>query len=141
MKQIETAIEIKASKEAIWTVLMNFEDYPTWNPFIKSIKGKAEKGKQIEVNIQLEGMKLQTFTPEVLVFDVNKEFRWKGKLGIKGIFDGEHYFILETIDNQTTKFIHGEKFTGILSGIIYKMISEKTEKGFKAMNRAIQEKL
>lgn len=138
MKQIETTIIIKASAAKVWEQLTDFENYPNWNPFIKAIKGKVEKGEIIEVNIQVEGMKLQTFTPEVLVFDVNKEFRWLGKLGIKGIFDGEHYFILKSIDEQTTQLVHGEKFTGILSGLIYKIVGEKTKKGFEAMNQAIK---
>jgi hypothetical protein len=141
MKQITTVIEIKASADKVWEVLTNFENYPNWNPFIKSIKGKVEKGKIIEVQIQPEGMKLQTFTPEILVLKPEKEFRWLGKLGIKGIFDGEHYFILEPIDKETTKLIHGEQFTGILSTLIFKMIGKKTENGFNAMNQAIVEVL
>lgn len=35
-----------------------------------------------------------TFKPKILIVEPNKEFRWKGKLGINGIFDGKHYFIL-----------------------------------------------
>jgi hypothetical protein len=141
MKSIETAIIINVSVAKVWEILTKFETYPNWNPFIKSVKGNIKKGETIEVKIQLEGMKLQTFTPEILVFNINKEFRWLGELGIKGIFDGEHFFILERIDNERTKLIHGERFTGILSGLIYKMIGKKTKNGFNAMNQAIVEVL
>ena len=36
-KQIKTSIHINATKEKVWEILMDFEKYPEWNPFIKSI--------------------------------------------------------------------------------------------------------
>jgi hypothetical protein len=61
-----------------------------------------------------------------------------GKLGIKGVLDGEHYFQLKVIDSQKTELIHGENFSGILSGLLLKMIGEKTKNGFEAMNEALK---
>jgi hypothetical protein len=31
-----------------------------------------------------------TIRPVIMKFDPGKELRWKGKLGIGGLFDGEH---------------------------------------------------
>lgn len=78
-----------------------------------------------------------TFKPVVLKFEPKKEFRWKGKLGIQGIFDGEHYFILEEVDNNQTKLIHGEKFSGILVYVMGNVL-EKTKIGFELMNEALK---
>lgn len=36
-----------------------------------------------------------TFSPEVLKAERGKEFRWLGKFLVKGLVDGEHYFLLE----------------------------------------------
>ena len=78
-----------------------------------------------------------TFRPEILKFDLGKEFRWKGKLFFKGVFDGEHYFILEKIGERETRFIHGEIFSGFLVGLLDGMLS-KTKDGFNLMNEAIK---
>jgi hypothetical protein len=78
------------------------------------------------------------FAPEILVADENAELRWVGKFGFKGIFDGEHYFILEETDRGTTIFRHGESFTGILGYPLLALIREDTENGFKAMNVALK---
>ena len=75
--------------------------------------------------MHLEGMKPQVFTPKVLKLKKNREFRWLGHLFIKGLFDGEHYFVLEESDNGGTKVIHGEIFSGILVRPLLKMIGEK----------------
>lgn len=138
MKNIETKIIINAPIEKVWKVFTNFDDYPSWNPFVKAVKGDVKVGNQIEVTLQPEGMQPQIFKPQVLEFVENYTFRWLGKLGIKGIFDGEHYFILKAIDTQKTELIHGENFSGILAGLLLKMIGEKTKNGFIAMNEALK---
>ena len=77
------------------------------------------------------------FKPELLKKDENKEFRWKGKMWFKGLFDGEHYFKLTTDENGHTKLIHGENFSGILSGLILRFIGSDTHQGFEKMNEAL----
>jgi len=54
-KQIKTSITINASKESVWKILMDFENYPEWNSFIKSVSGDVKVGNQIQTcRIDLE---------------------------------------------------------------------------------------
>lgn len=137
MKSIRTEININAPIETVWSILMDFKNYPNWNPFIH-ITGKAAIGQQLENTIFLEGQKPQVFKPTVLAVEQEKELRWEGNLLVKGIFDGEHYFQLEKISTNQTRLIHGENFNGILSGLLLKMIGEATENGFTKMNQALK---
>jgi hypothetical protein len=137
MKNIQTEILILADTAKVWDVLMNFDSYPKWNPFITSISGERKLGNRLTVSINPPGGKGMTFKPNILTLEANKEFRWKGKLGINGIFDGEHYFILESVDKDITKFIHGEKFSGLLVPLVGKML-DKTQNGFQLMNESIK---
>lgn len=139
MKEIETEILIHATPETVWKVLMNFDQYPKWNPFIISISGSQEAGRKIKVQIQPPGGSAMTFTPTILVCDRNKELRWLGKLGIKGIFDGEHYFLLEPAGENQTRFIHGERFSGLLIPFMRNVLAG-TQQGFELMNKALKEK-
>ncbi len=135
-RQIETRIVIEAPIERVWEVFTDFEAYPEWNPFVKKLEGQPVKGGKIKV--VLPGM---TFRPEVLCFESPKELRWKGRLLMKGLFDGEHYFRFMEHENGTTTLIHGEKFTGILVGMFRKMLDEKTAPGFEEMNRALRRRV
>ena len=137
MKNIQTEILINSDIAKVWDVLMNFDSYPKWNPFITSISGEPKLGSRLTVSINPPGGNGMTFKPNILTLESNKEFRWKGKLGINGIFDGEHYFILESVDKDLTKFIHGEKFSGLLVPLVGKML-DKTQKGFQLMNESIK---
>jgi len=137
VKNIQTEILINTDITKVWDFLMNFDSYPKWNPFITSIVGEPKLGNRLTVSINLPGGKGMTFKPNILTLESNKEFRWKGKLGINGIFDGEHYFILEFLENDKTKFIHGEIFSGLIVPLVGKML-DKTQKGFQLMNETIK---
>ncbi|MEZ4888109.1 MAG: SRPBCC domain-containing protein [Chitinophagales bacterium] len=138
MKNIRTEIVINATPSSIWKHLMDFNKYPQWNPFVH-ITGKAEVGSQLENSFFLEEQKPQVFRPVVLEVETEKAFRWEGSLFFKGLFDGEHYFLLESISDNQTRFVHGENFRGILSGLILNMIGEKTQQGFEKMNDALKQ--
>ncbi len=138
MKNIRTELIIDAPIAIVWNILMNFDNYPNWNPFIH-ITGNAEVGHHLENTIFLEGQKPQTFKPKVLEIQQNKTLRWEGNLLIKGLFDGMHYFQLDAINQNQTRLVHGEEFKGILVGLILKMIGTSTEEGFNKMNNALKE--
>lgn len=137
MKSIKTEIIINAPVEKVWQTLMDFENHPNWNPFIKSITGSTNVGDSLKVFIQPPNGNGMTFKPIVMANIPNKEFRWKGKLFVKGIFDGEHYFMVDEIDHSTTLFTHGENFSGVLVALMGGML-DKTKEGFEIMNEAIK---
>ncbi|MDC1067701.1 SRPBCC domain-containing protein [Candidatus Kapabacteria bacterium] len=136
MIEIVTKRIINKSPEYIWNHLVDFRSYSKWNPFITNINGERKIGANLDVTIK-NGKSEMKFKPKILCIKENKELRWKGKLLITGIFDGEHYFILNKLGDDKTELIHGEIFTGILSGVILKKIKEKTIQGFEKMNQAL----
>ncbi len=80
-----------------------------------------------------------TFQPLVLSLLKNKELRWRGKFLFKGLFDGEHYFILTDHLDGTVTLTHGEKFKGLLVPFLGKAL-EKTKTGFDLMNQALKKR-
>jgi hypothetical protein len=140
-KEIKTQIQINATPLQVWKVLTDFENYSKWNPFVRSITGDVREGNKIKVVLGPEGSKPMTFKPKVLAFKTAQEFRWLGNLFIDGIFDGEHYFqLMENVDGTTT-FIHGERFKGIMVGMMAKKLDTDIKKGFKAMNKALKKQV
>lgn len=138
-KEIKTKIVINALPEKVWAVLTDFENYPNWNPFIKSIQGQVKVGSKITARMEAPETKGMTFKPIVLAFETNKEFRWLGHLLFPGLFDGEHTFELIDNGNGTTMFIQSEKFKGILVPLFKKMLDSNTVKGFEAMNAQLKQ--
>ncbi len=135
---ISTEVEIAAPVDAVWSELTNGSAYEDWNPFVRHLSGDLQVGSNLNVTVQAEGNAPMDFTPEVLVADENEELRWVGRLGFQGIFDGEHYFILEETDEGTTVLKHGENFRGLLSYPLFALIGGDTQSGFEAMNQALK---
>ncbi|MDR6968094.1 hypothetical protein J2X31_002109 [Flavobacterium arsenatis] len=132
---------INATPDKVWAVLTDFENYPNWNPFIKSIIGEPKVGSQITVSIAPPDGKIMTFKPVVVVFNPNREFRWVGKLFFKGLFDGEHKFELIDRGNGTTIFYHSETFKGMLVRLFKKKLENSTKKGFEMMNENLKRRV
>ncbi len=128
---------IDAPAETVWRILIDYENHPNWNPFIRSIKGDKFEGGRLTVFLKPPDSNGMTFNPVIRKFESNRELRWKGKLGIKGLFDGEHFFIIERAKDNQVRFIHGEKFTGILVWMMSSIL-EKTREGFNRMNIALK---
>jgi len=138
-KEIKTEILINAAPEKIWAIFSDFNNYPTWNPFIKLLSGEVSVGNKINVTIQPYDSKPMSFEPKVLDFEANKKMRWKGRFLFGGLFDGKHQFELIDNGNGTTTFKQSEIFKGILMPFFSKRKMENTRKGYEAMNRKLKE--
>jgi hypothetical protein len=139
-KTIETNILIHASVEKVWAVLVDFDQYPNWNPFINSISGELKVGQTIKVKIAAPDSKPMIFQPKILTFIPNKEFSWLGYLFFKSLFKGVHQFKLIDNGNGSTTFQHNEIFNGLLIPLLQKQLDTKTKKGFEMMNIKLKEK-
>lgn len=145
MRTINTTIEIHATPAEVWAVLTDFPSHKDWNPFFARIEGQPVEGDQLKIVARTqnkdgttgEGM---SFSPTVLEVVANKMLRWQGKLFVRGIFDGEHFFELIDLGDGRTKLNHGENFGGILIPLMGKVLKE-TEEGFTKFNRALADEV
>jgi len=135
---IESEIEINASAECVWDILTAFNQYPDWNPFIRSIKGSASPGAELNVQIQPPQGQKMAFNPMVVSVNPKREFSWVGHVLFQGLFDGNHIFKIIPTGVGQVRFIHSESFSGLLSAIIFKLVGDDTRAGFIAMNNALK---
>jgi hypothetical protein len=135
--EIETQIRIEAPPARVWAVLTDFAAFPEWNPFVREISGDARPGARLRIQIHPPARSAMRFTPTVLRAEANRELRWKGKLLLPGLFDGEHVFRLRR-DGEGTRFEHSERFSGLLVRFMPASLWRATRLGFEAMNDALK---
>jgi hypothetical protein len=124
----------------VWEVLVNFDQYADWNPFIQNISGQLAEGSRLHVSIQPVSGKPMNFRPTVKRIQNNQELRWLGRFWVPGLFDGDHYFRIEEVAEEKVRFIQGEHFRGILVPLLWGSIGSGTKEGFHAMNEALKNK-
>lgn len=136
MHTIATQIDIPATPEQVFAVLVDFPAHARWNPFFAKMEGEAVVGATLDIAARnKEGGEGMRFRPTVLEVEPGRRLRWKGKLFVPGLFDGTHDFRLEAIDGGT-RVHHGEEFRGLLIPFVGGVLRE-TEEGFQALNKAL----
>ena len=140
MRELERRIDIDATPESVWQVLTDFEAYGEWNPFISSIVGRTEVGTRLTVRISPPGGRAMPLRPVVQTCEPHRRFAWLGHLGVRGIFDGAHEFVLEPRAGGGCSFVQRETFRGLLVPLVGRVL-DRTADGFDAMNRALQRRV
>ena len=137
MNQVEVFEEIDAPPDVVWDVLLEFDSYPSWNPFIRSIEGTPAAGERLRVRIEPPTSRGYTFKPEVITVEENRRLVWFGRLGVPYAFDGYHEFHLEPIDDgKRTRLLHRETVRGALVPVLFDR--DAIERGFEQMNEGIK---
>ncbi len=137
-RQITTEIEIAAPAEIVWNILLEFERYPEWNPFVKEISGDPTPDERLTIVVQPPGGSAMKFKPRVLKAEAPREFRWLGKLFLPRIFDGEHSFVLDPLGEDRVRLTHSECFRGLLVPMFWKGLDTDTRAGFEQLNQALK---
>lgn len=140
MTEIRTDIEIDAPAERVWDVLRAFDRYPEWNPTMR-IGGRANPGAHLQVELRMPGMSPRQFRPTVATVQRGPDawaFSWVGHLWVEGLFDGEHSFRVEPIDDGRSRLVHAERFEGLLAGVLLRLYGDRFREGFGAMNAALK---
>jgi hypothetical protein len=137
-KKIHTDITIAAPAGPVFKALADFDAYPSWNPFIRSIQGTPAKGEKLKITLQIPGSGRMRSSATVLVMDENKEIRWKGHLRLPGLFNSDTRFTIEEQTPGVVTFSQTAEFSGILHFLFSEKLRKNRELGFREMNMALK---
>ncbi len=137
-KHVRTEIEINAPANVVWSILSDFDAVAEWNDFIRHLEGDSTVGSKLVVEIWLADRKPMTFKPRLLAYEANSELRWKGRLLMPGVFDGEHSFVIEPIDDNRVRFVHSETFSGVLVPVMFNGMKKDVVSSFESFNRSLK---
>ena len=93
-----TSVTIDAPADRVWAVLADLDRYGEWNPHILEARGTLAAGERLR--LRFAGMRIR---PRVLRAEPGRELRWIGRLGVRGLFDGEHSFVLTPLPDGGTR--------------------------------------
>lgn len=136
MRSIEVTAVIDAPPAAVWEVLTAGADYRQWNPFIRDVRGVFTVGARPRIRVRPVGRRTMTFRPRVVEATPGARLRWIGRLGLPGLCDAEHEFVLTELADGRTQLNQRETFTGVLVPLLGGQLGP-TRQGFEAMHEAL----
>lgn len=140
MAEIVTSVEIEAPPARVWSLLTDFSSYPRWNPLIPEASGEPGPNQDIQISLQLPIGPAVPVPVRITRFEPEKELEWTGSLPfLEFLFQGRHYFRLQKIDENRTRFINGEEFTGLLEAPFRKLIEDTGTPLYRDMNFALKQ--
>jgi hypothetical protein len=138
---IVTEIEINATPEQVWAVLVDFQKYPDWNPFVRKIKGEAKLGAKLSEKLALFGKNTIGMKATVADFVPNHACGWTGFLLSPKVGRGHHRLLVNQTEDGKIRFVQEEKFDGVLVDLFFPIIYKWIRPKFEAMNHALKARI
>jgi len=135
-RELTTEIDMDVPAERVWDVLTDFASYPRWNPMIRRASGELRIGARLKVRFEPEGSRGHTFRPKLMVVEPGRELRWLGWPRFPGLFDSEHYWIMEDLPDGRSSLLHGASVYGLFAPLAGRAMEQTSRSPFEEMNRA-----
>ncbi|MEV5020437.1 SRPBCC family protein [Sphingobium sp. LMA1-1-1.1] len=134
MRILETEITIDASPHAVWSVLDDLDSYPEWNKLVPDLTGRTTVGQTVRGTLVQANLPDVALQPELTRIVGARELRWLTDVPGEQGFTAEHCFILEPLQDGTTRVRHFENFDGPFSEIMWPGIDIHSRVAYNQMN-------
>jgi len=121
MKFYEATANIRATPEALWTLLTDAPGYATWENGVVRVEGSIAPEETIKV--VSEANPDRTFPVKVTRFEPPTAMTWSGGMPL-GLFKGVRTFKLTPQGDGTTRFDVREEYTGPLLGMMWRSMPD-----------------
>jgi hypothetical protein len=121
MKFYEASTSIRATPEAIWSILTDAPGYATFDNGVVRVEGTIAPGETIKV--VSEANPDRTFPVKVTQFEPPKAMTWSGGMPL-GLFKGVRTFRLTPGSDGTTRLDVREEYTGPLLVMMWRSIPD-----------------
>ncbi len=137
--EIRTELDIAASADSVWNVLVNYAAYPAWNPVVPKISGEPRVGGRVRFSVRARHMTLAV-NGEYTAVQPGQQLRWIGPAAkfLRGPLNGTHYFLIEPLDAGGVRFVHGERFEGFLEPVVKVLLARELTDPYNDMNQALK---
>jgi hypothetical protein len=137
MKEIISQIEIGAPAQCVWEVLLDFDSYPEWNPFITAISARTGVRTELKLRTRVPGRPALSSRANLLTFEPGRQLSWQGHRLVPGLLEREHALELEPSPAARVRVRHSLRIKGLL-GPLFPLKTEPTRQALDQMNEALK---
>lgn len=141
MKEIQTEIQIAASKDQVWEILMDLPNWSIWNPTVNKIDGNLKEGSELSITISdSKGNDSKKYKAEITAIEENKRFSFFATMMAKFMFSAHR--IIEIEDSEEGVILsQKEVYTGIMVSLFWSKLSTDALEMLNSMNKALKKEV
>lgn len=124
MKSYRATVNIKASPDTIWQVLINGDNYPDWDPGMDRVDGTIALGESVKFFTKMSPDR--AFPAKVTTFEPGQKMVLTGGMPL-GLFKSERTHSLTPNADGSVNFETQEIFSGLLLPLFGNNIPDLTE--------------
>jgi len=137
MPQIVTTIDIDAPPSIVWNALIDQPKYDSWNKMFRVLRGTLTKGSFVVLKLDAGGFPV-VFDARISRVEPERCLAWRGPslTFLHAVVAGEHIFEIVDLGNGKSRFVHSERFDGLLLTIepLWKKLEARLEKLYNGFN-------
>jgi len=130
-----TTTLIEAPREEVWSILMDFDSYPRWNPYMRTVRGRAAAGATLEIRLRPPGGSPDKITAEIFTYKPPRKLRWQSRLLVPGLRDLEYELIVTPLGPRRSQVVQRARYEGVLALF---GDAESTRAGLESMVAALK---
>lgn len=134
-KSVHSEIEIAASPEDVWQVLMDKDAYREWNPVLIPVDGKLEEGAKVTYEFHQDANTSSVISSKVIKLETNRLLNQGG--GVPGVVTFNHSYTLVPTASGTKVIIH-EEYRGVYVNF---WKPQPVEEAYKRLNEALKKRV
>lgn len=134
------AIEIDASPERVWAVLVDLDAYPEWNPFTTRVTSTLRLGAPVDMVVRMEKLGISVRQRErVMELEEGRRICWGTRM-LWGAIDARRCQRLEPLSDARTRYVTEDEIEGPLGFLVFAVFGPSIQAGFEAVARALAER-
>lgn len=138
MIDFSTEIIVESSSENIWSIILDFDSYPQWNPFTPMVAGEPKVGAPVMLHARLYGKK-PLLTPHHIVELVpGHKLSWVQDSPPEWLLRAVRSQIIEADGPGRVRFINRIEMKGPLALLTYWIMGPAIRRGFWDMSKALK---
>jgi len=136
---VQTEIEISASPEKVWAVLVDIGSWHEWSPIINDSSGDASLSSILSITMrgEKEYQDGPKYHPVITRLDAPKVFHWRAVMMNSIVMTNDKVIELEKT-SAGTRLVHKELFKGMVVPLLSNKFDENVPHMLSAMNEALK---
>lgn len=131
-------VDIDAPVTAVWAVLVDFDAYPSWNPFTRVVKSTLRLGELVQMDVDMGSLGMVHQDETLVHLEPARRIAWALDQWPRWLLWARRTQTLEVLADHRTRYLTEDVIGGLLSAIVAWRYGPSLVAGFSSMAQALR---